>query len=63
MDCRDVGTAAAGAGLTLYELSTWHASLEDAFMELTGDHADFRATTRGTAHVVAAAGNPQRSTS
>ncbi|MEZ0107428.1 ABC-2 type transport system ATP-binding protein [Catenulispora sp. EB89] len=53
MECRDVGILAAGAGLTLYELSTWRASLEDAFMELTGEHADFRATT----------GNPQRSAS
>ena len=48
MESRDVGILAAGAGLTLYELSTWRASLEDAFMELTGEHADFRATTGDT---------------
>ena len=53
MECREVGILAAGAGLTRYELSTWRASLEDAFMELTGERADFRATT----------GNPQRSAS
>jgi ABC-2 type transport system ATP-binding protein len=43
MECRDVGILAAAAGLTLYELSTQRASLEDAFMELTREHADFRA--------------------
>jgi ABC-2 type transport system ATP-binding protein len=43
LESRDVGILAAGAGLTLYELSTQRASLEDAFMELTHDHAEFRA--------------------
>jgi ABC-2 type transport system ATP-binding protein len=43
LECRDVGILAAGAGLTLYELATQRASLEDAFMELTHEHADFRA--------------------
>jgi ABC-2 type transport system ATP-binding protein len=43
MESRDVGIVAAGAGLTLYELSTERASLEDAFMELTHEHADFHA--------------------
>lgn len=46
LECRDVGILAAGAGLTLYELSTQRASLEDAFMELTQEHADFRAAPR-----------------
>ncbi|MCU1369789.1 MAG: yxlF4 [Ilumatobacteraceae bacterium] len=41
--CRDVGALAAGAGLTLYELSP-QDSLEDAFMEATHEQADFRAT-------------------
>lgn len=45
MESRDVGIAAGAAGLTLYELSTEHASLEDAFLELTRDDQDFRATT------------------
>ncbi|MCW2528143.1 MAG: transporter related protein [Pseudonocardiales bacterium] len=43
LECRDVGILAAAAGLTLYELSTQRASLEDAFLELTREHADFRA--------------------
>jgi hypothetical protein len=43
MECREVGILSAGAGLTLYELSTQRASLEDAFMELTHEHGDFRA--------------------
>jgi ABC-2 type transport system ATP-binding protein len=45
LESRDVGILAAGAGLTLYELSTQRASLEDAFMELTHDHAEYRGTT------------------
>ena len=43
MESRDVGIIAAGAGLTLYELATQRASLEDAFMDLTQDHGEFRA--------------------
>ena len=42
IESRDVGILAATAGLTLYELSTQHASLEDAFMQLTHEHAEFR---------------------
>jgi ABC-2 type transport system ATP-binding protein len=45
MESRDVGIIAAQAGLTLYELATQHASLEDAFMELTHEHGEFRAAT------------------
>ena len=45
MEARDVGILAASAGLTLYELSTQRASLEEAFMELTHEHGDFRAET------------------
>jgi ABC-2 type transport system ATP-binding protein len=44
IESREVGIVAAGAGLTLYELSTQRASLEDAFMELTHEHADFHAS-------------------
>jgi ABC-2 type transport system ATP-binding protein len=44
LESRDVGILASGAGLTLYELSTQRASLEDAFMELTHEHAEYRAT-------------------
>jgi ABC-2 type transport system ATP-binding protein len=43
IESREVGTLAAGAGLTLYELSTERASLEDAFMELTHEQAEFHA--------------------
>jgi len=42
LECRDIGILAASAGLTLYELSTQRASLEDAFLELTHEHRDFR---------------------
>ena len=45
LESRDVGILAAGAGLTLYELSTQRASLEDAFMDLTREQADFRVGT------------------
>ena len=44
---RDVGMAAGAAGITLYELSPRSASLEEAFMELTRDAAEY--TTRGAA--------------
>ena len=48
LESRDVGILAAGAGLTLYELSTERASLEDAFMELTHEHAEYSGTTELT---------------
>jgi len=44
LQCRDVGVLAAQAGLTLYELSPQEASLEEAFMEMTRDSADFHAS-------------------
>jgi ABC-2 type transport system ATP-binding protein len=43
MEARDVGILASSAGLTLYELSTHHASLEEAFLDITHGHADFAA--------------------
>jgi len=43
LECRDVGELAAGAGITLYELSPQQASLEEAFMEMTRDSAEFLA--------------------
>jgi ABC-2 type transport system ATP-binding protein len=45
-----IGTAAAGAGLTLYELATTGASLEEAYMALTDSSVDYRssATANGT---------------
>jgi len=39
-----VGAAAAAAGITVLELATEQASLEDAFVDLTQDAVEFRAT-------------------
>src|SRR5262252_8578974 len=41
-----VGAAAGTAGITLLELTTERASLEDAFVDLTQDAVEFRATPR-----------------
>jgi ABC-2 type transport system ATP-binding protein len=41
-----VGAAAGSAGITLLELATEQASLEDAFVDLTQDAVEFRATPR-----------------
>jgi len=41
-----VGAAAAAAGITVLELATEQASLEDAFVNLTQDAVEFRATPR-----------------
>ena len=41
-----VGAAAAAAGITVLELTTEQASLEDAFVDLTQDAVEFRATPR-----------------
>ena len=38
----EIGTAAASAALTLFELSTQTASLEEAYMALTEDSIDYR---------------------
>ncbi len=43
MRARDVGSVAGSAGITLYELSPRNASLEEAFMELTRDAAEYHA--------------------
>jgi ABC-2 type transport system ATP-binding protein len=43
LESRDVGIIAAQGGLTLYELATQRASLEDAFIELTREHGEFSA--------------------
>jgi ABC-2 type transport system ATP-binding protein len=40
-----VGTAASAAGITVLELATEQASLEDAFVDLTQDAVEFRTTT------------------
>lgn len=41
MECRDVGTVAASAGLTLFELTPERASLEQAFLEMTQGANEF----------------------
>ena len=43
LDCPSIGRMASGAGLTLYELSPKEASLEEAFLEMTRDSAEFHA--------------------
>jgi ABC-2 type transport system ATP-binding protein len=43
MDSRSIGDLAAAKGLTLHELATQHASLEEAFMDLTHDSVQYRA--------------------
>jgi ABC-2 type transport system ATP-binding protein len=49
LDARDIGTAAAAAGIALYELASQSASLEEAFMELTRDAAEYITTNQGAA--------------
>ena len=44
LDSPAIGDLAAASGLTLHELATQHASLEDAFMDLTHDSTDYRAS-------------------
>src|SRR5262249_58224254 len=41
-----VGAAAGSAGITVLELVTEQASLEDAFVDLTQDAVEFRANSR-----------------
>ena len=41
-----IGAAAAAAGITVLELATEQASLEDAFVDLTQDAVEFRPTPR-----------------
>ncbi len=45
---REIGIVAGAAGITLYELAPHSASLEEAFMELTRDAAEYT-TQRGAA--------------
>jgi ABC-2 type transport system ATP-binding protein len=44
MDSRAIGDLAAAKGLTLHELATQRASLEDAFMDLTHDSVEYRSS-------------------
>jgi ABC-2 type transport system ATP-binding protein len=43
VDAEEIGLAAHVSGIVLYELSPRQASLEDAFMELTGEAIEYRA--------------------
>jgi len=43
VDAEEIGLAAHVGGIVLYELTPRQASLEDAFMELTGESIEFRA--------------------
>jgi ABC-2 type transport system ATP-binding protein len=43
LDARAIGELAAANGITLHELATQRASLEDAFMDLTHNSVEFRA--------------------
>jgi ABC-2 type transport system ATP-binding protein len=54
LSSEEIGTAAAGAQLTLYELSVHGASLEEAYMALTQDSIEYR-TTKDRAQALAAA--------
>ena len=44
-----IGAVAAAAGITVLELATEQASLEDAFVDLTQDAVEFRAAARPAA--------------
>jgi ABC-2 type transport system ATP-binding protein len=44
LESRAIGELAAAKGIVLHELATQHASLEDAFMDLTHDSVEYRAT-------------------
>ncbi|HEV2638149.1 MAG TPA: ATP-binding cassette domain-containing protein [Actinocrinis sp.] len=53
--CEQIGTTAAGAGITLYGLTDQAGSLEEAYMALTRDSVDYRASgERPDADAVAA---------
>jgi ABC-2 type transport system ATP-binding protein len=43
LDCLEIGGVASANDITLYELAASHASLEQAFFELTRDATDYRA--------------------
>jgi ABC-2 type transport system ATP-binding protein len=49
MPAAQIGAAAAAAGITVLELATEQASLEDAFVDLTRGEVEFRAAARSAA--------------
>lgn len=46
LDIAEIGDLAAGGGLPVHEVTPRSASLEEAYMELTGDSAEYRAGGR-----------------
>ena len=56
VSAEQIGTTAWQAHLPIFELTTQHASLEEAFMRLTDDSVDFRSHCRGQG--AAAQGHP-----
>jgi ABC-2 type transport system ATP-binding protein len=56
MDSAQVGQAAARAGIALVELTPQHASLEEAFMEITRDAVEFAPSSRDGDDLVGAEG-------
>jgi ABC-2 type transport system ATP-binding protein len=53
MSIEQLGEAAAAAGIVLHELSPQSGSLEQAFMQMTGDEVQFRAGGDANGHVPA----------
>ena len=49
LDAAAIGEVASAHGITVHELTPRHASLEEAFMELTQDSVDYRADLPGYA--------------
>jgi ABC-2 type transport system ATP-binding protein len=47
MAAEEIGLIAAERQLVLYELTPQHASLEQAYMDLTRDEAEYDANTQG----------------
>jgi len=54
MDCADIGELAASNGVVLHELSPQRGSLEEAFMQLTGDSVEYHTDLTETAALVTA---------
>ena len=49
LTAEQIGAAASQAHLPVFELTTQHASLEEAFMQLTDDSVDFRSSAAAEA--------------
>jgi ABC-2 type transport system ATP-binding protein len=49
LDAPAIADLAAAHGLPVHELVPRHASLEDAYLDITGDAAEYRTGTPGSA--------------